>query len=71
MSRGTDRRTVRIAPELWEAARATAAFHNRDLSSLIRALLIEQIEVDHFTQTGRRARWDDQAGGLRPVVPTR
>lgn len=43
MSKGTDRRTVRIAPELWEAARAVAEERGESLSDVIRWRLIDYI----------------------------
>lgn len=39
MSKGTDRRTVRIAPELWERAGRVAASNGETLSDVIRRAL--------------------------------
>ena len=39
MSKGTDRRTVRVAPELWEAAQTTAAERDDTVSDVIRQAL--------------------------------
>ena len=43
MSKGTGRRTVRIAPEVWDAARAVAAERGETVSDVIRACLIEYV----------------------------
>lgn len=43
MSKGTDRRTVRIAPELWERAGRIAVSNGENLSDVIRRAL-EQYE---------------------------
>lgn len=39
MSKGTDRRTVRIAPALWEAAGRVAASKGETLSDVLRRAL--------------------------------
>lgn len=41
MSRGTARHTVRIAPELWEAAQAAADERGETLSDVIRQRLAD------------------------------
>lgn len=46
MSKGTDRRTVRVAPELWERAGRVAAFKGETLSDVIRRAL-EQYVADN------------------------
>lgn len=43
MSKGTDRRTVRIAPETWDAARAVAAERGETVSDVIRRALVEYV----------------------------
>lgn len=43
MSKGTDRRTVRIAPEVWDAARAVAAERGETVSDVIRRELIRYV----------------------------
>lgn len=43
MSKGTDRRTVRIAPEVWDAARAVAAERGETVSDVIRACLVDYV----------------------------
>jgi antitoxin component of RelBE/YafQ-DinJ toxin-antitoxin module len=43
VSKGTDRRTVRIAPEIWEAARAVAHERGETISDVIRRGLLGYI----------------------------
>ena len=45
MSRGTDRRTVRIAPELWERAGRVAVSNDETLSDVIRRALTEYAQT--------------------------
>jgi hypothetical protein len=39
----TERRTIRVAPELWEAAQAVAARNGETVSDIIRRALIEYV----------------------------
>lgn len=43
MARGTTLRNVRIADELWQAARVVAASRDENLSDVIRAALKEYV----------------------------
>jgi hypothetical protein len=45
VSKGTDRRTVRIAPEVWDAARAVATERGETVSDVIRTCLIEYVRA--------------------------
>lgn len=44
MSKGTTLRNVRVADDLWEAAKAKAASEGRDLSKVIREALQAYVE---------------------------
>ena len=59
MSKGTDRRTVRVAPELWERAGRVAASNDETLSDVIRRALeryapatksLSQLSIDAHTR---------------------
>ena len=39
MSKGTDRRTIRVAPELWTAAQALAQARGETVSDVVRRAL--------------------------------
>jgi antitoxin component of RelBE/YafQ-DinJ toxin-antitoxin module len=57
VSKGTDRRTVRIAPEVWDAARAVAAERGETVSDVIRTCLIEYVrEQPEITKALARDR---------------
>jgi hypothetical protein len=62
VSAGTDRRSVRVEPELWRAASATAALNGETLSEIMRAALLAYVDA------GARVKLDDPVP-YEQVVP--